>query len=76
MDSAVLENQFLNFYESWTTDFRDASIRIGAQTYAVSVDQHVTWEQFIVLFNSQVGGGVQMQNVLPALDDGKRILQC
>ncbi len=61
MDSAVLENQFLNFYDSWTTDFRDASIRIGAQLYPVTIDQHVTWEQFIIFLNNSasfLAGGV------------------
>ena len=29
LDSAILENSFCNFYESWKTDFRVMGINIG-----------------------------------------------
>jgi hypothetical protein len=43
LDSAVIENQFLNFYESWDTDFRNLGVTIGGNTYSITIDQHVTW---------------------------------
>lgn len=44
LDSAVIENSFCNFYESWETDFRDLGVTIAGATYQIKVDQHVTWE--------------------------------
>jgi hypothetical protein len=52
LDSAILENSFCNFYQSCKTDFRQLGVIIAGATYQITIDQHVTWDQLIALFNN------------------------
>ena len=52
LDSAILENSFCNFYQSWKTDFRQLGVIIAGATYQINIDQHVAWDQLIALFNN------------------------
>lgn len=77
MDQAIIENSFCNFYQSWDNDFRVIGVTIAGTTYQVKVDQHVTWDQLINLFNysaQAVAGNVVVENVANQIDDGKRVL--
>ena len=77
LDSAVIENQFLNFYESWDTDFRNLGVTIAGNTYQITIDQFVTWPQLITLVNNHptfTAGVVRMADVPLAYDNGRSIL--
>lgn len=38
LDAAIIENQFVNFYESWSTDFRILGVTIAGTTYSITID--------------------------------------
>jgi hypothetical protein len=77
LDSAVIENQFLNFYESWDTDFRNIGVTIAGATYQITIDQFFTWPQLITLVNNHptfTGALIRMVDVPLAYDNGRAIL--
>jgi len=43
LDTAVLDNQWVNFYESGARDFRNVGVDILGTQYRFQLDRYVTW---------------------------------
>ena len=78
LDSAVLDNQWVNFYESTVRDFRNIGVDIGGVQYRFQIDRFLTFAQLIAWLNTTqlYVDGYAIENVGFAADTGLRTYQC
>ena len=71
----MVENKFLNMYDSQRGNFRDLSLTFADERYTITVDQYLTMDNLSALIQSKTGTNfnIKFDNGTIYADPGSRI---